>query len=110
MREIGLSGPPGRFGFGDNRVYSSEIGYLCGAALLSPAQYLDRFGAEVVCSVYREDNLIEERVFKLEREASEEVRFETLLEEGEKLYFEVAAKNGNSHCFLSDEIELRIER
>ncbi len=77
---------------------------------LSPAQYLDRFGAEVVCSVYREDNLIEERVFKLEREASEEVRFETLLEEGEKLYFEVAAKNGNSHCFLSDEIELRIER
>ena len=87
-----------------------EAGVYAVRRRLSPAPYLDKFGARVVCSVFRGKTPAAEVSFAIGRETSEEQSFETPLKEGERLYFEVRAEKSNAHCFVSDEIELRIKR
>ena len=88
----------------ENGVYSVQ-------SSLSPAPYLERFGAEIRAAVFAGEELAAEQLFRLERENCALLSFERRMHKGEVLYFEIhSVREDDRNCFVSDEIIIKKER
>lgn len=78
--------------------------------IISPAQYLNVFGRKVVASIYLDELLLKIQEIALEKKSFEKQILSLDLIKGQKMYFEIASKNGNENTLVCDDIQIKKKR
>jgi hypothetical protein len=74
---------------------------------ISPAQYLNVFGSEVIASIYLDEQLLVKNIVKLEITTLHKQCITLPLTNGQKIYFEIKGQNGNCNTFVCDDIQIK---